>query len=93
VLTIAAAGARLVAVKNLKKFEKTIDTPAQVCYNSALRACGRLVDKLGISWLRPRRLHFCTSLSHFGAERHLSLYHFRTLAPKAPTPTFVPFSK
>jgi hypothetical protein len=50
--------------KTLKKFEKTLDRPVEVCYN------GRKA---------PRRHQFGTSLSHFGAERHrftTSLWHF-----------------
>jgi len=33
-----------------------------------------------------RKTHFHTSLSHFGADPTSSLYHFRTLAQKMPTP-------
>ena len=50
--------------KNLKKFEKTLDRPVEVCYN------GRKA---------PERPRFRTSLLHFGAERHhfnTSLWHF-----------------
>ena len=55
---------RLLSQNKLKKFEKTLDRPVEVCYN------GRKA---------PRRPRFRTSLLHFGAERHrftTSLWHF-----------------
>ena len=65
--------------KTLKKIEKTLDRPVEVCYN------GRKA---------PERPRFRTSLLHFGAERHrftTSLWHFG--AGRVRLATSVPFSQ
>ena len=70
---------RLLSQNKLKKFEKTLDRPVEVCYN------GRKA---------PERPRFRTSLLHFGAERHrftTSLWHFG--AGRVRLATSVPFSQ
>ena len=52
--------------KTLKKFEKTLDRPVEVCYNGR-KAPERPRFRTSLLHFGARAHHFCTSLSHFGA--------------------------